>query len=80
MRTTPSDEALKELENQALKQIRSWGGGQAGDSLAAFGFDNCSGSELKRKVAEVLDSEFERCKMRLPLTRSSGRSKAQAVE
>jgi len=24
MRTTPSDEAMKELENQALKQVRNW--------------------------------------------------------
>nr|WP_146219598.1 hypothetical protein [Pseudomonas sp. RW407] len=72
MRTTPSDEALKELENQALKQVRSWGGDQAGASLAAFRFNNCSGSGPKRKIAEVLDSEFERCRMRLPLTRSFG--------
>ena len=36
MRTTPSVEALKELENQVLTEIRSGGGDQASDSLAAF--------------------------------------------
>jgi hypothetical protein len=54
MRTTPSDEALKELENQALKQVRSWGVGQAGDSFAAFGFDSCSGSEPKGRSPRCL--------------------------
>jgi len=68
------------LKIKHLSRFEVRGGDQAGDSLAAFGFDSCSGSELKRKIAEVLDSEFERCRMRLPLTRSSGRSKAQAVE
>ncbi|WP_157883292.1 hypothetical protein [Pseudomonas sp. ATCC 13867] len=46
MRTTPSDEALKELENQALTVILVEGGGQASESLAAFS------SPLRQRLKE----------------------------
>ncbi|WP_427144003.1 hypothetical protein ACQCLI_00005 [Pseudomonas nitroreducens] len=50
-----------------LQKLEVESGGQAGDSLAAF-------LQLLRwfaekKVAEVVDSEFDRCRMRLPLMR-----------
>ena len=70
MRTTPSDEALKELENQALTVVEVESGDQASDSLAAFG--RSLRRVVRKKIIEVLDSEIERCNMRLPLTRSSG--------
>ncbi|MGC4007515.1 MAG: hypothetical protein QM805_00005, partial [Pseudomonas sp.] len=32
-------------------------------------FTSCFGGSLKKKIAEVVDSEFDRCRMRLPLMR-----------
>ncbi|MDU4255586.1 hypothetical protein [Pseudomonas sp.] len=50
-----------------LQKFEVENGGQAGDSLAAF-------LQLLRwlaekKIVEVLDSECDRCRMRLPLMR-----------
>ncbi|WP_218187704.1 hypothetical protein, partial [Pseudomonas sp. 21] len=53
-----------------IKYLQSFGdegGDQAGGSLAALHW--LLRRLTEKKITEVVDSEFDRCRMRLPLTR-----------
>jgi len=55
------------LKIKYLQRFEVESGDQAGDSLAALHW--LLRQRAEKKVAEVVDSEIDRCRMRLPLMR-----------